>query len=205
MDGRKGAMDMRLIDPELPDHPDTKINKAVELAFDEWTNSKDMPGKKNFNGVTLIFADLGVPGAGKPFVVFDDIKQKLIAKGVPENEIIFPRDSKGTSISKKKARIKAFKDINSGKKRIVIGSTADMGIGVNIQERLVAAINMDTDWNFKNDDQRLGRIHRQGNMMYDLNQDITVYKLSTKKTVEDHRSCACYRKTDGKNSKRNKR
>jgi hypothetical protein len=148
MDGRNAAMDMRLIDPELPDHKDTKVNKAVELGFEEWKNSHDIKG-----GV-LIFADIGVPGAGKKYVVHEDLKQKFIKMGVPENQIIFPRDSKGTSISKKRQRVKAFKDINSGKKRIIIGSTADMGIGVNIQERLVSIINMDTDWNFKNDDQR---------------------------------------------------
>jgi N12 class adenine-specific DNA methylase len=222
-DGRKAAMDMRLIDPHLPDHPDTKVNKGVELAFQAWQASKDI------RGATLIFADIGVPGSHrkldkdgfainkldangqkvlrktlvldketnlkvevekevfvmeKSFDIFQDIKAKLIKRGIPENEIAFPRDSAGTSISDKRKRIKLFKEINDGKKRIVIGSTSDMGIGVNIQERLVALVALDTDWNFKNDDQRMGRPIRQGNIMYDLKKPVAVFRVTAEKTVD---------------------
>ncbi|MCP3680868.1 MAG: DEAD/DEAH box helicase family protein, partial [Gammaproteobacteria bacterium] len=159
-DGRNGAIDMRLVDPDLPDHKDTKVNVAVKNIFQAYKASE------NIKGTQLVFADRGVPGKGKPFDVYNDLKDKLVKMGIPEKEIAFPRDVKGNKLKKKRL----FNQVNSGAVRILVGSTADMGIGVNVQERGVALHNLDTEWTFERLEQRRGRFIRQGNILYDISE-----------------------------------
>ncbi len=172
-DGRNGAIDMRLVDPFLPDNPETKINYAVRNIFQSYKASKDMKGTQ------LVFADRGVPGKGKQFDVYNDLKNKLVKMGIPEKEIVFPRDYKN-----KLKRKRLFNQINAGDVRVVIGSTADIGIGVNVQERGVALHNLDTEWTFERLEQRRGRFVRQGNIMYDKGLPIAVFNYMTEGTVD---------------------
>jgi N12 class adenine-specific DNA methylase/phospholipid N-methyltransferase len=173
-DGRNGAIDMRLVDPALPDHPDTKANHAIRNIFQSWTASKDI------NGTQLVFADRGVPGKGKVFDVYNDIKAKLIKMGIPEAQIAFPRNVKGNKLKKKRL----MAQINSGAVRVVIGSTPDMGIGVNAQERGVAIHNLDTEWTFERLEQRRGRFIRQGNILYEFDLPVGVFNYMTEGTVD---------------------
>ena len=176
-DGRNGAIDMRLVDPTLPDHPDTKANHAVKFIVQQYKASMNMKGTQ------LVFADRGVPGKGKhrkPFDVYNDIKRKLIKMGVPEKHIAFPRDVKGNKLKKKKL----FNQVNAGDVRILIGSTADMGIGVNVQERGVSVHNLDTEWTFEKLEQRRGRFVRQGNILYDKGLPVSIFNYMTEGTVD---------------------
>lgn len=173
-DGRDGAIDMRLIDPDLPDHPDTKVNYAVRNIFQAWKASEGIKGTQ------LVFADRGVPGKDKLFNVYDDIKNKLIKMGIPEGQIAFPRDFKNNKLKKKKL----FNQVNSGEVRILIGHTNDMGVGVNVQERGTMIHNMDTEWTFEKLEQRRGRFIRQGNIMVGLDLPVAVFNYTTEGTVD---------------------
>lgn len=150
-DGRKAALDMRLIDPSLPDDPNSKLNACVDEVYKIWQTTK----KDKLTQV--IFCDLGTPG-GEGFNVYDDIKQKLIKKGVPAKEIAFIHDAKTDA-----QKLKLFDEFNAGNIRILLGSTDMLGVGANIQRRLYALHHLDIPWRPTDIEQREGRILRQGN------------------------------------------
>ena len=166
-DGRKLGLDQRVINPLLPDEPGTKVNRCVDNVFKTWEDTKA-------DRLTqLIFCDLSTPSKGNN--VYDDIKTKLIARGVPENEIAFIHDA--NTDEKKKA---LFAKVRSGQVRVLMGSTAKMGAGTNVQDRLIALHDLDAPWRPGDLEQREGRIARQGNM----NETVHVYRYVTEGTFD---------------------
>ena len=174
-DGRKLALDQRLADPSLLDNPGSKLNMVVENVFNTWESSK--PTK----GTQLIFCDLATPSAaGKDsgrFCSYDDIRDKLIAKGVPADQIAYIHDA--DTPAKKNALSSKMK---SGAIRVLIGSTAKMGAGFNVQERLVALHHVDCPWRPRDVEQRDGRILRQGN----TNEKVHIYRYVTEGTFDSY-------------------
>lgn len=174
-DGRKLALDQRLADPSLADDPGSKLNMVVENVFNTWESSK--PTK----GTQLIFCDLATPSAaGKDsgrFCAYDDIRDKLIAKGVPADQIAYIHDA--DTPAKKNALSSKMK---SGAIRVLIGSTAKMGAGFNVQERLVALHHVDCPWRPRDVEQRDGRILRQGN----TNEKVHIYRYVTEGTFDSY-------------------
>ena len=174
-DGRKLALDQRLADSSLPDNPGSKLNMVVENVFNTWESSK--PTK----GTQLIFCDLATPSAaGKDsgrFCAYDDIRDKLIAKGVPADQIAYIHDA--DTPAKKNALSSKMK---SGAIRVLIGSTAKMGAGFNVQERLVALHHVDCPWRPRDVEQRDGRILRQGN----TNEKVHIYRYVTEGTFDSY-------------------
>ena len=168
-DGRKLGLDQRVVNPLLPDEPGTKVNKCVDNVFRIW---QDGAGEKL---TQLIFCDLSTPGKG--FNVYDDIKKKLSARGVPESEIAFIHTA-DTEAKKKEL----FAKVRSGNVRVLIGSTAKMGAGTNVQDRLVALHDLDAPWRPGDLEQRKGRIARQGNM----NETVHVYRYVTERTFDSY-------------------
>ena len=150
-DGRKAALDMRLVGGVVDEGVDTKVSRAITKIYDTWAATH---GKKS---TQLVFCDLSTPNADK-FNVYDEIREKLIAKGVPEKEIAYIHDA-DTDIQKKNL----FDAVNAGKVRILLGSTEKMGAGTNVQKRLVALHHLDAPWRPRDIEQREGRILRQGN------------------------------------------
>lgn len=165
-DGKLLAMDVRLIDPDAVPAPDCKLNKCVENVFKVY-NEKD--------GIQVIFSDIGVPGASDKFSVYDYIKDELVKKGIPSDEICFIHDAKND-----KARDVMFEDLRNGTKRIIIGSTQKMGTGTNIQRLMVAMHELDVPWRPADVEQREGRILRQGN----LNKEVEIFRYVTKGTFD---------------------
>ena len=174
-DGRKLALDQRLADSSLPDNPGSKLNMVVENVFNTWESSK--PTK----GTQLIFCDLATPSAaGKDsgrFCAYDDIRDKLIAKGVPADQIAYIHDA---DTPKKKNALSS--KMKSGAIRVLIGSTAKMGAGFNVQERLVALHHVDCPWRPRDVEQRDGRILRQGN----TNEKVHIYRYVTEGTFDSY-------------------
>lgn len=174
-DGRKLALDQRLADPSLADDPGSKLNMVVENVFNTWESST--PTK----GTQLIFCDLATPSAaGKDsgrFCSYDDIRDKLIAKGVPADQIAYIHDA--DTPAKKNALSSKMK---SGAIRVLIGSTAKMGAGFNVQERLVALHHVDCPWRPRDVEQRDGRILRQGN----TNEKVHIYRYVTEGTFDSY-------------------
>ena len=168
-DGRKLGLDQRVVNPLLPDEPGTKVNKCVDNVFRIW---QDGAGEKL---TQLIFCDLSTPGKG--FNVYDDIKGKLAARGVPESEIAFIHAA-DTEAKKKEL----FAKVRSGNVRVLLGSTAKMGAGTNVQDRLVALHDLDAPWRPGDLEQRKGRIARQGNM----NETVHVYRYVTERTFDSY-------------------
>ena len=166
-DGRKLGLDQRVVNPLLPDADGTKVNRCVENVFRIWQDGAD---KKL---TQLIFCDLSTPGKG--FNIYDDIKTKLISRGVPAEEIAFIHDA--NTDEKKKA---LFSRVRSGNVRVLIGSTAKMGAGTNVQDRLVALHDLDAPWRPGDLEQRKGRIARQGNG----NETVHVYRYVTENTFD---------------------
>ena len=166
-DGRKLGLDQRVVNPLLPDADGTKVNRCVDNVFRLWQEGAD---KKL---TQLIFCDLSTPGKG--FSVYDDIKKKLADRGVPESEIAFIHDA--NTEEKKKA---LFSRVRSGNVRVLLGSTAKMGAGTNVQDRLVALHDLDAPWRPGDLEQRKGRIARQGNM----NETVHVYRYVTENTFD---------------------
>lgn len=163
-DGRKAALDLRMIDPNMPDLRNSKVNIAVENIYKIWLENKEE------RLTQLVFCDLSTPGNDSGFNVYDDIKNKLIAKGVPGEEIEFIHNAK-TSPQK----LKLFEDIRNGTKRILIGSTSKMGAGMNVQDKLIALHHLDCPWRPSDIEQREGRILRQGNQ----NKEVEIYRYVT--------------------------
>ncbi len=150
-DGRKAAIDMRLIDPELPDMPDSKVNSAVRNIAEIY--KRTAPG----NSTQLVFLDQGVEG-GSQFNLYQDMKRKLVAAGVKENEIAFIHDA-----TNDEARAALAKKVREGKIRILIGSTGKMGEGLNVQKKLIHLHELDVPWKPRDIIQRHGRMLRPGN------------------------------------------
>ena len=168
-DGRKLGLDQRVVNPLLPDADGTKVNRCVENVFRVW---QDGAGEKL---TQLIFCDLSTPGKG--FNIYDDIKTKLISRGVPESEIAFIHTA-DTDMKKKEL----FAKVRSGNVRVLLGSTAKMGAGTNVQDRLVALHDLDAPWRPGDLEQRKGRIARQGNM----NETVHVYRYVTEQTFDSY-------------------
>jgi len=174
-DGRKAALDMRLVDPDAPDDPNSKLNQAVGRirAIYQQTTGVQLDALQTPQNLSqMVFCDLGVPGGKQSdgFCVYDDIKAKLVALGIPEDEIQFMQDHKTDE-----AKLALFQKVNSGKVRVLIGSTETMGAGTNAQQRLVAMHHLDAPWRPRDVEQREGRILRQGN----LNERVQVFRYLT--------------------------
>lgn len=176
-DGRKAALDMRLIDPYAEDNPDSKLNKAVENVFGIYqkTTGVEVPGvtgKQNM--AQMIFCDLGTPN-NDGFNAYADIKRKLVARGVKPEEIAFMQDHKSDE-----AKAELFAKVNAGQVRVLIGSTETMGAGTNAQRRMAALHHLDAPWRPRDVEQREGRIIRQGNM----NEEVGVYRYLTEESFD---------------------
>ena len=163
--------DARLLDKDAPNNPDGKLNKVVENVYREYKKA-EADGRI---GCQLIFSDIGTPGVGKEFTVYDYIKDQLISLGIPADEIAFVHDAKSDA-----QRETLFKDMRTGKKKIMIGSTDKCGTGVNVQTHLVALHHVDCPWKPSSIEQREGRGIRQGNE----NDEIAVYRYVTKSTFD---------------------
>ena len=168
-DGRKIGLDQRLINPLLPDDPGSKVNTCVKNVLQIWSDTQAE------RSTQLIFCDFSTPGKDKGFNVYDDIKQKLIASGVPEQEIAFIHDA---DTEKKKDEL--FAKVRSGEVRVLMGSTQKMGAGTNVQDRLIALHDLDCPWRPADLEQRAGRIIRQGNQ----NPEVDIYRYVTESTFD---------------------
>ena len=168
-DGRKLALDQRLSDPTLPDDPESKVNTCVRNVLQVWRDTEEIKGTQ------LVFCDLSTPKGDGSFNVYDDMKQKLMAQGVPPEEIAFIHDAK-TEVQK----AELFAKVRKGQVRVLLGSTAKMGAGTNVQTRLAALHHLDCPWRPADIEQREGRILRQGNM----NQTVKIYKYVTENTFD---------------------
>ena len=168
-DGRKIGLDVRLMNPMLPDDPNSKLNVCVQNVLKIWEEGKDQKLTQ------LLFCDLSTPKNDGNFNVYDDIRKKLIAAGVPENEIEFIHNA---DTEAKKAAL--FSKVRSGDVRVLLGSTAKMGAGTNVQSRLVAVHHLDVGWKPSDMTQRNGRIIRQGNM----NKEVKVFNYVTEGTFD---------------------
>lgn len=169
-EGKKAALDLRLIDELYGDYMESKVNKAVENIYQIWSNTQEE------RSTQLVFCDMSTPTkiSGK-YDVYNDIRNKLLEKGVPDEEIEFihnaPTDSK---------KAKLFSDVRAGKVRILIGSTQKMGAGTNVQDRLIALHHLDVPWRPRDIEQREGRILRQGN----LNKMVMIFRYVTKESFD---------------------
>ena len=163
--------DARLIDKDAPNNPDGKLNKVAENVWNEYQASN----KDGKIGCQLIFSDIGTPGADKDFTVYQYLKDALIQYGIPEDEIAFIHDAKTDA-----QRDVLFKEMRTGKKKVLIGSTDKCGTGVNVQTHLVALHHVDCPWKPSSIEQREGRGIRQGNE----NEEIAVYRYVTKSTFD---------------------
>ena len=170
-DGRKIGLDVRLMNPMLPDDPNSKLNVCVQNVLKIWEEGKDQKLTQ------LLFCDLSTPKNDGNFNVYDDIRKKLVAAGVPENEIEFIHNA---DTEAKKAAL--FSKVRSGDVRVLLGSTAKMGAGTNVQSRLVAVHHLDVGWKPSDMTQRNGRIIRQGNM----NKEIKVFNYVTEGTFDSY-------------------
>ena len=168
-DGRKLALDQRLIDPMLPDDPTSKVNACVDNVYRIWEEHADIKAAQ------LLFCDLSTPKNDGTFNVYDDIREKLIARGVPAEQVRFIHEA--TTDAQKK---ELFAKVRSGEVRVLLGSTPKMGAGTNVQDRLVAIHNLDCPWRPSDLEQRQGRIERQGNMF----PEVEVYRYVTEQTFD---------------------
>ena len=168
-DGRKAALDLRLHDSSLPDHPYSKVNLAVAEVERVWRETADQ------RSAQLVFCDLSTPNGKHGFNVYDDMRDKLVRKGIPEREIAFIQNFDSDA-----AKAALFRDVRHGRVRILFGSTAKMGSGTNVQQRLIALHHLDAPWRPADVEQREGRILRQGN----LNPEVRVYRYVTAESFD---------------------
>ena len=168
-DGRKLALDQRMINPLLPDFEGSKINACIDNIFTIWQENAD---KKS---AQLVFCDLSTPKPDAEFSVYTDIRRKLIEQGVPESEISFIHEAK-TEAQKQEL----FKKVRKGEVRVLLGSTQKMGAGTNVQNKLIALHDIDCPWRPSDLEQRSGRIIRQGNE----NPDVDIYRYVTEETFD---------------------
>ena len=167
-DGRKLALDQRLINPLLPEYENSKVNACIDNVLKIYHETKSQ------RSTQLIFCDMSTPKANE-FNIYDELRKKLIENGVPDDEIAYIHNAK-TDIKKKEL----FSKVRQGKVRILIGSTSKMGAGTNVQERLVASHDLDCPWRPSDLEQRAGRIIRQGN----TNKDVHIYRYVTEQTFD---------------------
>jgi len=170
-DGRKLALDQRLINDMLPDDDNSKATTCVDKAFEIWEDTKEQKSAQ------LIFCDLSTPKGDGTFNVYEDIRDKLIAKGVPKEEIAFIHDA---NTETRKAEL--FAKVRSGQVRFLLGSTAKMGAGTNVQDRLIALHHLDVPWRPSDIEQQEGRILRQGN----LNPKVKIFRYVTEGTFDSY-------------------
>lgn len=170
-DGRKLALDQRLINDMLPDEPESKVNRCVDNAFKVWEESA------LDRGTQLIFCDLSTPKADGTFNVYDDVREKLVARGVPREEVAFIHEY---NTETKKAEL--FAKVRAGQVRILMGSTPKLGAGTNIQDRLIALHHLDCPWKPSDLEQQEGRILRQGNR----NKQVKIYRYVTENTFDSY-------------------
>lgn len=168
-DGRKLALDQRMIDPMLPDDPESKVNACVDNVYRIWEEHAYTKATQ------LVFCDLSTPKNDGTFNVYDDMREKLIARGIPAEQIRFIHEA--TTDAQKK---ELFGKVRSGEVRVLFGSTPKMGAGTNVQDRLIAIHNLDCPWRPSDLEQRQGRIERQGNMF----PEVEVYRYVTEQTFD---------------------
>ena len=168
-DGRKLALDQRMIDPMLPDDPDSKVNACVDNVYRIWEEHADTKATQ------FVFCDLSTPKNDGTFNVYDDMREKLIARGIPAEQVRFIHEA--TTDAQKK---ELFGKVRSGEVRVLFGSTPKMGAGTNVQDRLIAIHNLDCPWRPSDLEQRQGRIERQGNMF----PEVEVYRYVTEQTFD---------------------
>lgn len=168
-DGRKCALDQRLLNDMLPDAEGSKANRCVENAYEIWKNTMQEKSAQ------LIFCDLSVPKAGGVFNVYDDVREKLVAMGIPREQIAFIHEA---ATETKKAEL--FAKVRSGQVRILLGSTPKLGAGTNVQDRLIALHHLDCPWKPSELEQQEGRILRQGNQ----NKKVWIYRYVTESTFD---------------------
>ena len=168
-DGRKLALDQRLIDPMLPDFENSKVNACVDNVYRIWSENTDT------RATQLVFCDLSTPKNDGTFNVYDDIRTKLTDRGIPAEQVRFIHEA--TTDAQKK---ELFAKVRSGEVRVLLGSTPKMGAGTNVQDRLKAIHNLDCPWRPSDLEQRQGRIERQGNMF----PEVEVYRYVTEQTFD---------------------
>lgn len=168
-DGRKLALDQRMIDPMLPDDPNSKVNACIDNVYRIWEEYADTQAAQ------LVFCDLSTPKNDGTFNVYDDMREKLVARGIPAEQIRFIHEA--TTDAQKK---ELFAKVRSGEVRVLLGSTPKMGAGTNVQDRLIAIHNLDCPWRPSDLEQRQGRIERQGNMF----PEVEVYRYVTEQTFD---------------------
>ena len=168
-DGRKLALDQRLINPMLPDFEGSKLNACVDAMFDTWEKGKEK------RSTQLFFCDLSTPKNDGNFSVYDDIRKKLTERGVPSEEIKFIHEADTET-----KKLELFKKVRRGDVRILMGSTQKMGAGTNVQNKLAASTDLDCPWRPSDLEQRLGRSIRQGNE----NAEVDIYRFVTEETFD---------------------
>ena len=170
-DGRKLALDQRMINPMLPDDETSKVSVCAERVYKIWEETKDKKATQ------LLFCDLSTPKNDATFSVYNSIREKLLQKGIPENEVAFIHDA-NTEVKKDEL----FKKVRSGDVRVLLGSTSKMGAGTNVQKLLYASHDLDCPWRPADLEQRAGRIIRQGN----TNEKVHIYRYVTKGTFDTY-------------------
>lgn len=168
-DGKKLALDQRLINPLLPDNPDSKVNVCVKNVFAIWDKTKDD------RSTQLLFSDMSTPKGDGEFNIYDDIREKLVAMGIPKEEIAFIHEA-----NTDKQKDELFAKVRKGDVRILLGSTQKMGAGTNVQNKLIALHDLDVPWRPADLEQRAGRIVRQGNE----NKKVNIYRYVTENTFD---------------------
>ena len=168
-DGKKLALDQRLINPLLPDNPDSKVNVCVKNVFSIWDKTKENKSTQ------LLFSDMSTPKGDGEFNIYDDIRDKLVAMGIPKEEIAFIHEANSD-----KQKDELFAKVRKGEIRILMGSTQKMGAGTNVQNKLIALHDLDVPWRPADLEQRAGRIVRQGNE----NKEVNIYRYVTENTFD---------------------
>ena len=168
-DGKKLALDQRLINPLLPDNPDSKVNVCVKNVFSIWDKTKENKSTQ------LLFSDMSTPKGDGEFNIYDDIRDKLVAMGIPKEEIAFIHEANSD-----KQKDELFTKVRKGDVRILLGSTQKMGAGTNVQNKLIALHDLDVPWRPADLEQRAGRIVRQGNE----NKEVNIYRYVTENTFD---------------------
>lgn len=168
-DGKKLALDQRLINPLLPDNPDSKVNVCVKNVFAIWDKTKED------RSTQLLFSDMSTPKGDDSFNIYDDIRDKLVDLGIPKEEIAFIHEANSD-----KQKDELFAKVRKGDVRILLGSTQKMGAGTNVQNKLIALHDLDVPWRPADLEQRAGRIVRQGNE----NKEVNIYRYVTENTFD---------------------
>lgn len=170
-DGRKLGLDQRIINPLLPDVPDSKVNACIDNVHRIWTDYADTKAAQ------LIFCDISTPKSDGSFNIYDDIRQKLVQRGIPEEQVRFIHEA-NSDVQKKEL----FAKVRSGQVRVLIGSTQKMGAGTNVQDRLIALHDLDAPWRPRDLIQRSGRIIRRGNQ----NAKVHIFRYVTNGTFDSY-------------------